>query len=1071
MASGRSRGLRSGELRRWCSGIAVAAVTSVPASAGAVQSAQPAQSLPDSRAALPLLGEEPISPEAALAAGWPLCAVRGVVVDSRRLPVVGVPVTLRQRIEDGTQLETRAQSKEGGVFELLAIDTDAIDAMHSEGRELRAMATAGPLAMRSSLLLAQAASGEVALGALPYSDEWQPPQRPRVLSAPMVLQAAARPLVRVEAGGAPIAGATVIFRTTWGRLEVVRGMTGANGGAVMPPMPVLERLDGFEWLAIHPEQGAAIVSAARGPAAGVSADADEASSDGARRLELRPFRRLQLEVVDVDRGRPVGGASVHLSQVVARQDGRGEEMIPLLTRLDRSCTGEDGRIELIGLPSDLVLAAGASAPRHATRWLREPNSTCGTFDPWATSDRVVASDVVFAQVELKRLAPRVVRHPLRATKDGSVAAPADGSRLRIGRHPAQPHRRHYESPQCPTPEVMVRDGAVEFVCLLDPAVHRLPALWELIDPEALLWFPDGRAARLPAEQGAEIEFDATSSLEVVARSAKGQPLALAAVELHRETAARSQGRDEERLLAWTNADGIVRFDALLPDLVAVHVAGCERLVELPHSIGRVTLSEPESVELCLDFTVDGERRLPANCSVGFAGASLRQLGAAVAEPQLGRMRFWFTRPDPAAIARHGCDGEARVWLDDGRSFVYRLPQLPSAASATVAITVPPTDRGAAIVHVVGSKDASGSVILRAHESDPKNSGRHLRIGSLAEPTSDGGRLTARFDDLEPGTWRATSSEGLSSAPFEVVAGAPPVEITFDHSRLSKLPVEWRAPKGESVAFAELLVEPDGFRVDPWWFHEQGWPYQPGLPTTTRFVFDSASPPALRIRHPYLVTSAWNRAIDLANPRSKLTLHLEVGPLFEWTPRFAAGTRPMEGAVVRRAPAGAERAALLAAPRERALRRGDRVAMAPPAAGEWRVLIDPLVAAPVEFERLSLDGGPRDLGEITFPRGSTLRVRATVPAGFALPHLAASAERIDGLPYERSVLPLLPERRAHDPAAEPAPPPVPGECAIRGLGKGRFRVFCSASGMEWRAAAPIEIELDGASDAEVNFELE
>lgn len=183
--------------------------------------------------------------------------------------------------------------------------------------------------------------------------------------------------------------------------------------------------------------------------------------------------------------------------------------------------------------------------------------------------------------------------------------------------------------------------------------------------------------------------------------------------------------------------------------------------------------------------------------------------------------------------------------------------------------------------------------------------------------------------------------------------------------------------------------------------------------------------------------------------------MELGPLLTLSPQFPEGVATTDGAFVKLVDPRAPPAAGDAADVRRALRRGDAFAMAPPAAGERRVLIDPVVAAPAELASVVFDGGPRDLGAIRFARGSTLHVHARATAPFAAPRVIARATRIDGVAYERA-------SSMRDSAAAPCDP------EIRALGPGRFRVvvgeFDGLGDSTWTA----EVTVDGVHDAELTI---
>ena len=130
-------------------------------------------------------------------------------------------------------------------------------------------------------------------------------------------------------------------------------------------------------------------------------------------------------------------------------------------------------------------------------------------------------------------------------------------------------------------------------------------------------------------------------------------------------------------------------------------------------------------------------------------------------------------------------------------------------------------------------------------------------------------------------------------------------------------------------------------------------------------------------------------------------------------------------------------------------------MAPPPAGERRVLIDPVVAAFVELDSVAFDGTPRDLGVIRFTRGSALTIHARTTPPFAPPSVLAVAERLDGIAYMRRSSLQESKEKPFDPV-------------IRGLGPGRFRVTLHSSAGGARPTWTAEVTLDGVHDAELTI---
>jgi hypothetical protein len=321
--------------------------------------------------------------------------------------------------------------------------------------------------------------------------------------------------------------------------------------------------------------------------------------------------------------------------------------------------------------------------------------------------------------------------------------------------------------------------------------------------------------------------------------------------------------------------------------------------------------------------------------------------------------------------------------------------------------------------------------------------------------------TVTLRGLVPGKWRLVVADTeVRSESVEIAAGGPAARLELDLTNLDSLPIVWAVPQGESRDFLEIGPAVQRLAPRRWSERVSDWPL--GTPPernrddgcTHRLVFDRRAPPKLEPRHSYLVPSRWNDSIDLTKPRSAITLHMEVGPLLTLEPEFPDGIARTDGAFVTLVDPGAPQAPDGAVDVRRALRRGDTFAMAPPAAGERRVLIDPVVAAPVELASFVFDGGPCSFGKIRFACGSTLHVHARATAPFAAPPVIARATRIDGFAYERA-------SSTRDSAAAPCDP------EIRAIGAGRFRVEVESP---WSHSGPwtAEVTLDGMHDAELTI---
>ncbi len=275
----------------------------------------------------------------------------------------------------------------------------------------------------------------------------------------------------------------------------------------------------------------------------------------------------------------------------------------------------------------------------------------------------------------------------------------------------------------------------------------------------------------------------------------------------------------------------------------------------------------------------------------------------------------------------------------------------------------------------------------------------------------------------------------------------------------RVSVVWRAPPGESLAFAEVRASgdfEDWGRVWPTygkWRGDEWWPMQPKGDDTEAIAWRRGTVPTLSIRHPYLVSAPCNQSLDLSMPRTALTLHLEPGPMLSFVPHVDGVPASVHGAWVRFArvdAADATDAELHAAPPLPALRRGDSLVLAPPAAGRWRMAVEIPGRAPVELPAVELTGATQSLGALDFPRGSSVTVRVAPPAGVLAPAVGVLAERLDGFAYvSRSIVDA-------------------GATRVPSLAAGRWRLRATphsyVPGIEWTT----EVTVDGIHDAEVTI---
>jgi len=937
----------------------------------------------------------------------------GRVLDERRFPVAGASATLRRT---GSPEVLHATTDGDGRFDI------EVPLVPSDGR-------GNPAA-----LFVTTADRRVGAASVFALEARRAGHRMLEEREPVVLAACGRLQVDVVDANGAVPEAAVELRYPHGSAAVTVGFADASGHAVIDPAPVGE----FTLLVQKSGRGRATVEA--GIASGATTTLN---------VPLHESRTLDVSVVDVADGTPIAGAKLTITRVA---NALNPGAFPGLHRLEPFVT-EPGVTDARGHVLLADLEAGARLEIHARadhfaepsrHGIPLPMKPRADWKPAKTQyeSNLVSADDGSVELGMQRLPVLTLRYRI---DPDSGPIPPEGTRFDVELPPDHWH------------------GSVEGVRLEGAVVHgetlevtgEFPAY---ADERMTLtgWASAANGALallIPSnEGGGTARFVRSASLAVTLRAGDGAPLADRPVQLSLESRDDAEDAPLMRSL-FTDAAGIVRFETLRVGRWIISAEGGERVVDLGEKGAAVVFSPRPVTEVVLQFSVGGERRLPGDLQlwVDDEQPSLRS-----EDPARGDVHIFVAR------SPSGASQSAHVVSKTSGNVVVPLPPLDGPASAIRSVAIRLQERGSLVVRVAGEADwqprfalerldeASGQFI-----SDPYQ--RDMPLLNWRKP------LGQPFPGRAPGTWRLAIPEANAhSDPVRVVAGAPPAELTFDVAPIVQVQVAWKVPDGEGLRFLEVGPNVWPRMLRRWFDWEEAWPVSADgddMRTTRTLAFDRRAPPKLDVRHPYLVGSRENDAIDLTKPRSAITLHMEVGPLLVMKPEFPEGVARVDGAwVTLAAPGGSvksEGASEGEADVRRALRRGDLFAMAPPAAGARRVLIDPVVTAPVELASVTFDGGPRDLGAIRFTRGSTLRVHARATAPFAAPRVMARATRIDGLAYERA-------------SSATALPPAPCDAEIRGLGAGKFRVVVEGTSGFERGIWSAEMRVDGEHDAEITI---
>jgi hypothetical protein len=566
---------------------------------------------------------------------------------------------------------------------------------------------------------------------------------------------------------------------------------------------------------------------------------------------------------------------------------------------------------------------------------------------------------------------------------------------------------------------------------------------------ALATAPDGSMARLrisndqmAAKVGSEARFKRPRALVVTVRDRFGAPLAGLLVQC------RLQGDAAVGRQVTTGADGTARIEGLYPQSVTVHVrrsgesgdaaSGAADLT--PPGDGRVDVTLESERACVLHVTVDGVKRLPPSFHVGIIGPqgiAHEGVGPVDEDPDSGTLRFGL-RPDPGA--------ESITLAFSAQGFPHATVRLPvtkdgAPLEGTVALTSGATLR----VKVVPPADGVQEVGYEVWQS-----GGSWAIREFAGQVGEMGKRTGRHEaaGLPAGRYRARDAlTGLASEPVELAAGSA-AEVTLDLSGAGIVTGRVEGPADAAGAasarpgpaearFASVSVEGTGLvgRGGGIFVPING-EFQARVPGDRPVTF--------RVKHAVFSPDPEKGSATVTAPGSSVVLKLVRGAEL----RFRVRSESRQGSVLffDGKPDGPPAQALNFVSDDGVCQVGG---FKP---GKRTLVIEMRSGAPFVREDVELGEGVTDLGEIAFPEGATVRVKALVREGQAVPQMTVNASRLDPPGYSRS-----------------GTTDRSGEVLVKGLGPGRFRVDV-ITGNRKAVAGSYEVLSTGSGEIPLTVDL-
>jgi hypothetical protein len=540
---------------------------------------------------------------------------------------------------------------------------------------------------------------------------------------------------------------------------------------------------------------------------------------------------------------------------------------------------------------------------------------------------------------------------------------------------------------------------------------------------------DGRIARIHAQAGDDEVRDASfryeRHIEVRVMTADGTPAEGVFVVV------RDQGNNPIQPPAATDSEGVVRFERLHGMLADVSVVASARerfgglrvgSVNLDEGSGSLEITLPVEREITVRVTVDGRPGLPTNYMLW--GGTAKVVSE---DPVTGHLRLR-ARPQPGA---------------EGMRVTLRAPGYQAAS-----VDVPSGSAGIVDLALV----AGGSVRSRilVGERKPKiqaerwdaGTGRWGPVRLTSSPYGDAPDANGMLDGegLAPGTYRLRdTSTGATTSPVDVRAGETADLGTLDVSASGYVTGTVTAPPGLDISGVNVVVEGEGFGPPPQF---------PGRPSknvrpdgTFRVLVPGDRDVRLRVVHPTLRPTADQGVIEVREPRDGVTLRLERGPVVRV--RAQAPMKVPFGGQMRVFAYEGEPGGKPVFQRTCAVVNGG-LEFGVPRAGTFTLWIDAAPYAPLILRGVELGDDDVDLGQLTFPVGSTIHIKCLLKDGSAAPRLAIWAHRMAEPMYSRGLN-----------------SGGGSEIDLRGLGPGKFTVnVIPMMGSGQPSQHKYEFELDG-----------
>ena len=757
----------------------------------------------------------------------------------------------------------------------------------------------------------------------------------------------------VDIKGSPVEGASIYVESVarWmGGLTVARAVT-ASG---------ISSEDGAWSIDNLAAGGYRIVATKAGHGRGTNTWQSDAP--GKVQVALGNEHTLRVRVHDQRSGRPVAGASVHVSEIYEWMKTFSiSTYVPLQGSL---IANEKGEVVLSGLHANDPLYLSATAegyprmalPRHPVAVPRDATETT-----------------------ILLYTPRTVRWKISTT--GGVPPPPDGTTLRITRTQGRREAAMPTSARIEGGDIVVEG------CIAGHLGFTVIA-------------PDGAYAELFVRgirvEGPKVTFYRPHVLRIRASTIDGAPARGVYISL------RSGGNLLYGEPRKTDGEGLARFDAirhrhglrLFAGLIANSYASRSLgTIEFTNGVTEHEIVVPTLHTIVVRPTVDGTPQIPHSYFVLVDGMPAEVICEDTSDHSIVVRAF----------VPNGSRGQITIQAKElaCKPVPFEIPK----DKVQLSLPVPLQSTNSVMVRVLPPKDGKMSIRVRMPRADqaPPHKWRRPRAFRAEPGGRDGDYVLFRYSGIPSGAFQVGDElSGAATKVIEIKPGTSSKVISLDLSHVGDVRGSVTAPPDRHVGLATIIVSGENLLWEGHRPLDQGFTYDRNGRVTQDGRFSIRIPGDRKVRltvnHPLALPAKQGGFVELMKPRDGVRLALDASSVIRfrltpesWPKRMNTVGVMIFGGTLTGKPLRSTRVNV---------RRDSILEIGGVGPGTYTLVINSEERAPKIIKNVTLGGEDVDLRDLSTERGSSIRVRIRTKSGAKPPTLLGIATATSPFRYAR-----------------------------------------------------------------------